>query len=126
MRAVQLIGCQVVDRDGVAVGRVHDLRLVTDPHRRGLSGYHLDGLVTGTGSVGNRLGYTTDDVRGPWPLPQLFRRLCGTVHVVPWREVAAVDGRVIRLRVDVAGLGTGRPGTGRPGTGRLGTGRPRR
>jgi hypothetical protein len=56
MRAVELIGCEVVDRDGTRVGRVCDLRLVADPHGRGLSGYHLESLVTRTGPLGDRLG----------------------------------------------------------------------
>jgi sporulation protein YlmC with PRC-barrel domain len=101
MRAVELIGCEVVDRDGARIGRVCDLRLVADPHTRGLSGYHLESLVTRTGPIGDRLGYTTEHTVGPWSSAWLFRRFGRLVRLVPWRDVEAVDGRVIRLRAAV-------------------------
>ena len=102
MRAVELIGCEVVDRDGTRIGRARDLCLVADPHVRGLSGYHLESLLTRTGPIGDRLGYRAEDTVGPQPPAWLSRRLGRAgraVHLVPWRDVEAVDGRVIRLRV---------------------------
>lgn len=107
MRAVELIGCEVVDRDGTRIGRVRDLRVVADPQRRGLSGYHLESLVTGTGSVGDRLGYAPDGTAGRWPLAWLFHRFGRAVHLVPWRDVEVVDGRMIRLRATAGVLREG-------------------
>ncbi|HET9654401.1 MAG TPA: hypothetical protein VFP72_03550 [Kineosporiaceae bacterium] len=115
MRAVQLIGARVVDRDGQVVGTVHDLRLVAGPHAHGLIGYRLDTLITGTAGVGDRLGYATGDVRGPWPLPWLFSRLARRVLLVPWRDVVAVEGRVIRIRSSARQLRSLRDGGGDPG-----------
>lgn len=119
MRAVELIGCHVVDSDGRRIGTVHDLRLVAGPQTHGLSGYRLDALVTGSASIGSRVGYAGGRTSGPWPLPQLFARLSREVHVVPWREVGEIDEKLIRLRVPASRLVPGR--TGRPGRpGRLG------
>jgi sporulation protein YlmC with PRC-barrel domain len=106
MRGAQLIGCHVVDCEGTAIGTVHDLRLVAGPTAHGLAGYRLDALITGRAAGGDRLGYTTGDVSGPWPLPAVFGWLSGGVYVVPWRSVAALEGRVIRLSSRRADLPT--------------------
>lgn len=115
MRAVHLIGCRVVDSEGTQVGTVHDLRLAAAPHTHGLSGYRLDALITGSGSTGNRLGDPGGEVTGPWPLPQVFARLRRTRYVVPWQEVAGIEGKLIRLRVPASGLACGRAGSRWPG-----------
>jgi hypothetical protein len=36
-------------------------------------------------------------MRGPWPLPQLFRYLARHSLAVPWTEVTAIDGRRIGI-----------------------------
>ena len=52
-------------------------------------------MVGGTG-LGARLGYARANVRGPWVLKPLFRRLRADERLVPWPAVRALtEGRVL-------------------------------
>jgi len=98
MRLTDLLDSEVVDRSGRTVGHVHDVRLVLDGPPVGAAGasFRIEGLVVGASSVGARLGYARANVRGPWALNHLFRRLHGDERLVPWASVRALtDGRVL-------------------------------
>jgi hypothetical protein len=99
MRTSELIGCQVYDADGQAVGTVHDLhfRLVVQPG--GDQVCQLDALECGDIGLGHRLGYGEHAMRGPWPFPQLFRYLARRSLAVPWSQVTEVN----RPRIDISG-----------------------
>jgi hypothetical protein len=100
VRAAELIGCQVYDADGQPVGTVHDLhfRLHTQPD--GTQACRLDALECGGIGLGHRLGYGEGDMRGPWPFPQLFRRLARRSLAVPWAQVTSYR----RPRIDISAL----------------------
>jgi PRC-barrel domain len=98
VRAAELIGCQVYDRDGQLLGTVHDLhfRLVTRPD--GGQACELNALECGGIGVGHRLGYGEGDMRGPWPFPALFRRLVRDSLAIPWSQITAFN----RPRIDIS------------------------
>ena len=98
MRLTDLLDAEVVDRSGRSMGRVHDVRLVQDGPPVGAAGasFRVEGLVVGGNAFGARLGYARANVRGPWLLNQLFRRLHAGERLVPWSSVRAVtEGRVL-------------------------------
>lgn len=100
MRAAELLGCRLYDCDGTEVGSVHDLRFVADgpPYAgTGKPSYRLAALIVGGKAVGDRLGYTRHEMKGPWPLPQLFNYLARRSYVVRWQDVTRFD----RPRIDV-------------------------
>jgi hypothetical protein len=98
VRTSELIGCQVYDAAGQAVGTVHDLhfRLQTGPD--GSQQCRLDALECGGIGLGHRLGYGEHAMRGPWPFPQLFRYLARRSLAVPWSEVISVE----RPRIEIS------------------------
>lgn len=101
MRLAELLGCRVLDRDGTDIGTVHDVRFVADgpPYAgTGKPAYRLSALIVGGMAVGDRLGYVRHEMRGPWPLPRLFRRLGRRSLVVPWADVTRFDRPVIEIR----------------------------
>jgi hypothetical protein len=106
VRISDLLGRPVVDADGVAVGDVHDVRLVQDgPLLEGASAaLRLDGLLIGGGAVSVRLGYHRNRVRGPallrGPLTALERR----ARFAGWPEVVVEDDGPLRLRCRAADL----------------------
>jgi sporulation protein YlmC with PRC-barrel domain len=98
MRLTDLLDAEVVDRSGLTIGRVHDVRLVQDGPPVGAAGasFRIEGLVVGGMSFGARLGYSRANVRGPWVLRRLFRRLRADDRLVPWPAVRAItDGSVL-------------------------------
>jgi hypothetical protein len=106
VRISDLLNRAVVDAAGTELGRVHDVRLVQDgPLLEGVqAAFRLDGLVVGGGTLGIRLGYHRNQVRGPAPLRALFTRLERRAHYAPWREVVVEDEGPIRLRCRAAQL----------------------
>jgi sporulation protein YlmC with PRC-barrel domain len=97
MRTSELIGCQVYDAEGQAVGTVHDLHFRLRAGSGGSQVCQLDALECGGIGFGHRLGYGEHAMRGPWPFPQLFRYLARHSLAVPWTEVTAIDGRRIGI-----------------------------
>jgi hypothetical protein len=95
MQMSDVLGSELVDRDGVVVGVVSDVRLVQDgPFIEGFgSALRVDALVVGRGGVGARLGYVRGGVRGPWLLRALASRLEDRARLVRWADVERVDGR---------------------------------
>ncbi len=98
MRAVELIGCQVYDAGGELVGTVHDLHFLIHTRPDGTQACQLDALECGGIGLGHRLGYGEGDMRGPWPFPQVFRRLARDSLAVPWSQVTAFN----RPRIDIS------------------------
>lgn len=100
MRLVELMGCRVVDGDGHDIGGVHDVRLIAEgpSDAYGRRSYQLTALVVGDGGAAHRLGYSDDEMRGPWPLTSLFRRSARRSVLVPWEDIASIRRPTIRLR----------------------------
>jgi sporulation protein YlmC with PRC-barrel domain len=98
VRLSDLLGAEVVDASGNALGHVRDVRLVADGPPQGDAGpaLRLHGLLVGRGAAGARLGLARDRVRGPWLLKLLFGRR--PHHEVAWSRVASIGDRRIELR----------------------------
>ena len=88
----QLLHAQVVDEDGRALGRVHDVRAIQDreqtpdgqPPR-----YRIDSLIVGRSGIRARLGLHR--ARHPEPLR--------STEPLPWTDVIALEpGRVVVRR----------------------------
>lgn len=92
MRASELLGSRVVDRDGRDLGPVRDVRVRREPS----GSYRLTGIVIGEGrfaGLAHALGVAEGRVQGPW----LLRRLCA----------AAVRRAVFVSAAEVADWGPG-------------------
>jgi hypothetical protein len=103
MRSAQIVGCRVIDRDGVDIGLVRDIRIAAGAAPEPDSGhpaYGITALVVGSVGVAQRLGYGRGQMGGPWPLTSLFRALARRSLVVDWADVAShsVDRIEIRRR----------------------------
>ena len=101
MRLSDLLDCEVLDRAGRPVGKVHDVRLVQDGPLIGTFGaaFRVEALLAGSASMGVRLGYGHGDVQGPLPIRALFARLARDMAMVRWEDIAAIEPGVIRLNV---------------------------
>jgi sporulation protein YlmC with PRC-barrel domain len=107
MRASELMGREVVDRDGGRVGTVVDLRCELDGPLLGvLAAPRVHALVVSHRFTGSLLGYDRRSQRGPWLVATLVRRLHRHLAVVPW-DLVADPGDPIRLRVGAANLPPG-------------------
>ncbi|HVW43231.1 MAG TPA: hypothetical protein VHC18_17965 [Amycolatopsis sp.] len=96
MRGVELIGRAVVDPQGRSVGYVHDLVFRRTGENR--CRFELIGLECGKAAIGDRLGYTRDAMRGPWPLTVLFRWLSRHSLFVEWSAVRRIGPEEIEIR----------------------------
>jgi hypothetical protein len=99
MNLSDLVRCPVVDVTGTPLGRVEDVLLVQDgplllPFGAAL---RVDGLIVGKHSIGTRLGYNREGVKGPWLLRTIFSALERRTRYVPWDAVESWDGRVVRI-----------------------------
>lgn len=97
----ELLHSHVVDADGRDVGSVDDVRLVQDGPLLLPFGaaFRVEGVVVGHRAVGMRLGYQRSDMKGPWLLATLFRRLERRARYVPWDDVVSWEDDVVRIRV---------------------------
>jgi hypothetical protein len=109
-RFSDLLGSRVVDAAGNDVGIVHDAVAVQDgPVEVGFGALlRVDALHIGGNGFAARLGYTSDDVKGPWMLKVLFRFLLRRGVEVPWSMVERWDGDVVRLKPEWSGSATRR------------------
>lgn len=102
MRISDLLASEVRRADGTSIGRVREVRIVQDgPLVGGLqAGFRVDALLVGKGSLGVRLGYHTDGMRGPWLLSMLFRRSGRRITAVAMTDVNTWDHeqRIVTLR----------------------------
>ena len=111
MRLSELLGRDVVDADGRAIGKVKDVRLVQDgPYVEGFGhALRVEGILCGRGALGVRLGIARANVKGPWPMTAVFRRLERRARYVDWNDVTRDVEGSIRLRpgarvIDVTAL----------------------
>jgi hypothetical protein len=97
MRLSDVLDRTVVDADGNALGRVHDVELVADGPARGPFGpmLRVHHLIVGRGSIGARLGLDRDDMRGPLLLKWLFRRR--RLLRIAWEDVEPGPDRSLRV-----------------------------
>jgi hypothetical protein len=100
MRLSELLGREVVDAEGRAVGKVKDVRLVQDgPYVEGFGqALRIEGILFGRGALGVRLGMARANVNGPWPMTAMFRKLERRARYVEWNEVAREADGPIRLQ----------------------------
>ncbi|MQA95761.1 MAG: hypothetical protein GEV11_14315 [Streptosporangiales bacterium] len=91
LRAGELIGREVTDAAGHALGRVEDLRAERDEAGR----YRVCELIVGRRALAGRLGYGETLRIGP-PFSWVLHALRRHEHPIPWEQVAALDddGRV--------------------------------
>lgn len=95
MRANDLIGQEVLDRDGRRVGLVSDLRCVQDgPLRGAMQAPRIEALLVSTARMGAQLGYDRRDQQGPWLIRVVVRRLHRNLLIVPWSDVDDYAGPV--------------------------------
>jgi hypothetical protein len=104
MRLTDLFGARVVDRDGVVIGHVHDVRITRENVGDVGERLSIAGVLVGLGSVGVRLGYASGSTRGPWGLRKLFTHVARHAKYVPWERIAIRGPRELRLSVSVDDL----------------------
>jgi hypothetical protein len=96
MRAGELIGRDVIDRDGHHVGVVTDLRCVQDGPLRGtMAAPRLDALLVTPRHTGALLGYHRPTQHGPWLIRTLIKRLHRHARLIPWAAVTAHDPQIV-------------------------------
>jgi sporulation protein YlmC with PRC-barrel domain len=100
MRLAAFLGKSIVDRSGRDLGAIHDVRLVKDGPAIGSFGasYRVHSLIGGSPSIGVRLGLHREELKGPWPLKAIFRRVHAGIVTVPWNEVRSIEEEVVRVR----------------------------
>ncbi|MGI5128789.1 PRC-barrel domain-containing protein [Pseudonocardia sp. CA-107938] len=96
MRASDLIGRDVVDRDGHRIGVVTDLRCVQDgPLRGAMAAPRLDALLVSPRHSGALLGYQRPSQHGPWLIRAIVERLHRHARLIPWSAVTAHDPQIV-------------------------------
>jgi hypothetical protein len=99
MRASDLLGARVLDADGTSVGYVSELSCSLDgPSDGPLPAPRLRALAVSPRRAGVSLGYQQEDMRGPWLIRVVVRRLHRAAREVDWDRVADVAEGVVRLR----------------------------
>lgn len=96
MRASELIGREVIDRDGNRVGVVTDLRCIQDgPLRGAMAAPRLDSLLVSPRHTGALLGYHRPAQHGPWLIRVLVERLHRHARLIPWAAVITHDPQIV-------------------------------
>ncbi|HET7929253.1 MAG TPA: hypothetical protein VFM40_06835 [Actinomycetota bacterium] len=100
MRLAGFLGKSIVDRSGRELGAIHDVRLVKDGPPIGSFGasYRVRSLIAASPSIGVRLGLHREELKGPWPLKAIFRRVHAGIVTVHWDEVWSIEEELVRLR----------------------------
>jgi len=111
VRLSELLNCQVLDADGGAVGRVHDVRLVQDGPPTGGFGaaFRIGGLIVGPAMAGTRFGYGRTGMTGPFLLAAPLRLRRRKVRFVPWDRVREIGAGTVRISGSAADLGEPAP-----------------
>src|SRR5215204_5521426 len=98
MRASDLLGKEVRDRDGTPIGVVTDLRCVQDgPPRGPMAALRVDALLISKHHPGALLGYDRGRTQGPALLRAIVRRLHRDARTIPWEKVVRHDGQAVEL-----------------------------
>ena len=94
-----LIGTEVRDADGAALGHVLDTLLVQDGRIVGGFGaqLRLEGIAFGRRSLAIRLGYHRANVRGPAPVRILMERYARRARYATWEQIESLDENGVRL-----------------------------
>lgn len=98
LRAGELIGLRVVDRNGHEAGSVQDIVV---RHREGA--YTVLGLVVGRSAVAGRFGYG-DSLEPPTPWAHLLGWLRRHERYVEWKDVVALREDRVEIGVEHASL----------------------
>jgi sporulation protein YlmC with PRC-barrel domain len=95
MRASDLIGLDVIDAAGTALGIVIDLRCVPDgPLRGAMQAPRVSAVVVSRRHTGSLLGYDRRAQQGPWLIRIIVQFLHRNAIIVPWENVARHDSRI--------------------------------
>jgi hypothetical protein len=97
MRLSELLSAEVVDADGRAAGRVHDVRLVQDGPSVGGpdASFRLEGLIVGRRAFGARFGYERSAMKAPLLVKLVVGWLGHDGRWVDWSRVTALEpGRI--------------------------------
>jgi sporulation protein YlmC with PRC-barrel domain len=111
MRLSDLLGREVVDRDGHPLGRIRDVRLqARGPVGSGaLAALDVETIVVDDAGAAVRLGYVRGGVRGPWLLKALAGWQERKALEIPWADLEVPERpeplRVRRLRRELARVG---------------------
>ena len=98
MRASDIIGRDVVDRDGHKLGVVTDLRCVQDgPVRGALAAPRVTAAIVSAHHTGSLLGYDRRTEQGPWLVRAVVRRLHSGLRVIPWNDLTLSQDGGLRL-----------------------------
>ena len=121
MRASELLGKEVRDRDGTPVGVVTDLRCVQDgPPRGATAALRVGALLVSRHHTGALLGYEPARSQGPAAIRALVRSLHRDARIVPWENVTSYEGEAVELdlRGHDLGVRAGRRGRAARAAGR--------
>lgn len=106
MRASDLLGREVRDRDGTRVGVVTDLRCVQDgPPRGAMAALRVDALLMSRHHTGALLGYEPGRSQGPATIRAVVRLLHRDARIVPWQNVRSYQGEAVELDLHRDDLG---------------------
>jgi|BarGraIncu00222A_1022003.scaffolds.fasta_scaffold139811_2 hypothetical protein len=87
MRAAELLGRSVRDRDGTYLGRVLDIRITRTPGTPRPGAWNIDGIVIGHRWALARAGYAYGNVDGPLPLAVVMRALGRHLRFARWDQL---------------------------------------
>ena len=98
-RLGQLLGMTVETVDGRHLGRIQDVRFVTEDDDPS-DPLTIVGIIVGQRNTGALLGYDRNTTRGPWPLRALVRWLHRNAAYVEWDDIVDVGWQrgVVRVR----------------------------
>lgn len=98
MRASELIGREVTDAGGKAIGVVTDVRCVDDgPLPGSNAALRIDSLLVSRHHTGSVLGYERGRKQGPLVIRLLVRWLHRHMVEVPWSDIEE-EGPPLRLK----------------------------
>jgi sporulation protein YlmC with PRC-barrel domain len=97
MRISEVLGAEVRDGNGRRLGKVRDVRLVQDgPAVAGQDlAFRVDAVLVGPTGSATRLGYTRNQVQGPWLIRVIATWRERATQEIPWHELTHVEGRLV-------------------------------
>ncbi|MFE4197073.1 PRC-barrel domain-containing protein [Paenarthrobacter sp. NPDC056912] len=99
MILTDVLGCDVLDNDGVRLGEVSDFRFALDSApTQLLSHARLVGIVVSPRTASSFLGYERQELTQPWPVAQLLRWRHRGSFLVLWEDIAVMGPRAVTVR----------------------------